>query len=92
MISNSLTQSSGTTLGTSMKTIQHHHWKEQKCKRPSFAFQKAMNCTLKGRLLQRKRRPFATALIIRQLQRRQEYMEKRWPVTAAASGNGGETG
>ena len=53
--------------------------------------QKAANSTLKGRLLQRKIRPFATALIIRQLQRRLEYVEKRWPVTAAADGNSGET-
>lgn len=35
--------------------------------RPSFAFQKAVNCTLKGGLLQCKRPPFANVLIIRWL-------------------------
>ena len=53
--------------------------------------QKAANSTPKGRLLQRKRRPFTTALIIRQLQRRLEYVEKRSPVTTEADGNRGET-
>lgn len=33
------------------------------CKRPSFALQKTANRTLKGHLLQTKRRPFAKAYI-----------------------------
>ena len=43
--------------------------------RPPFAFQKAANCTLKGRLLPSKRRPFATPLIIKHLHTRHEW---RW--------------
>lgn len=49
-------------------------------KRRSFRMRKAVNRTLKGRLLQGKRRPFITRLIIRQLQikgcTRQQGMQK----------------
>ena len=38
------------------------------CKRPPFTRQKTVKRKLKGRLLETKRRPFATALIIRHLQ------------------------
>jgi len=40
------------------------------CKRPSFALRKAANRTLKGRLLEAKRRPFANSLTANELQSR----------------------
>ncbi len=40
------------------------------CGRPSFALQKAANRTLKGRLLEAKRRPFANSLTVNELQSR----------------------
>ena len=57
--------SSGNGLGLCIKPkgLRTNH------ERPPFAFQKAINCTLKGRLSQCERRPFRTALIINGLQR-----------------------
>ena len=46
--------------------------------RRSFALQKTVNCTLKGGLLQAKRRPFAEALIIRRLRRDGRALWRRW--------------
>ena len=44
--------------------------------RPPFAFQKAVNCTLKGHLLTSKRRPFAKTLIIKHLHTCHEWRRK----------------
>ena len=51
--------------------------------RRSFVLQKAVNRTLKGGLLQAKRRPFAETLIIRLLRRDGMALWRRWQCALA---------
>ena len=53
--------------------------------RPSFALQKAANRTLKGRLLKRKRRPFASVLTVSELLAGQDKgLRQPWQAAAQA--------